>query len=371
MPMHGWGIATRKDYLLVDFTETALATRIAAILAGTVEEAYQLGVRDTPHWSFRKVKPLLGRKIGNRIHDYAYRPFDNRAVFYEPAMIERGDHRLALARHFLEGRQNRSILVSRTGAASGSRVWDVAFAAHSLSDLNLFRRGGAFMYPLYRYPETGDLRLDLDDPSATNPAGRTANFSAHFLKQISQATNLQYTTERLPARKSFGAEDVFAYIYAILHSPGYRSRYAEFLRGDFPRIPVPRTAELFKALARLGESLLSIHLQETDCDASVRFPVTGSNLVQKVRFVSDGADAGSVWVNDTQYFAAVPADVWNFTIGGYQVCHKWLKDRVGRALSYDEMRHYEHIVGALAHTIVLMATIDATIQQMGGWPIAK
>ncbi len=78
---------------------------------------------------------------------------------------------------------------------------------------------------------------------------------------------------------------------------------------------------------------------------------------------------GRVWINATQYFEGVAPEVWEFHIGGYQVCEKWLKDRKGRTLTYDDLTHYQQTVAALAETIRLMAAIDETIEDHGGWPL--
>jgi Type ISP C-terminal specificity domain len=80
-------------------------------------------------------------------------------------------------------------------------------------------------------------------------------------------------------------------------------------------------------------------------------------------------DQGRVWINKTQYFDGVPPEVWEFHVGGYQVCHKWLKDRKGRQLDMNDVVHYERIVGALAETITLMEHIDVAIEEHSGWPI--
>jgi len=66
------------------------------------------------------------------------------------------------------------------------------------------------------------------------------------------------------------------------------------------------------------------------------------------------ADKGWVYINKGQYFEGVRQEVWEFHIGGYQVCEKWLKDRRGRELSYDDIRHYQRIVVALGETGRLM-----------------
>jgi len=101
------------------------------------------------------------------------------------------------------------------------------------------------------------------------------------------------------------------------------------------------------------------------------YPIDGNHKVEKAEYTqpTDNPDQGRVWINKTQYFDNIPLDVWEFHVGGYQVCHKWLKDRKGHTLSYDDIKHYQQIVGALAETITLMEQIDTKIEEYGGWPI--
>lgn len=165
------------------------------------------------------------------------------------------------------------------------------------------------------------------------------------------------------------AEDIFRYIYAVLHAPTYRQRYAEFLKIDFPRVPLTRDVKLFRALCAFGAELVALHLLESPAlDKFItRFPVVGSNEVEKIVYAEEWRDAsgktqrGCVFINKTQYFAGIAPDVWNFHVGGYQVLDKWLKDRKGRALSYDDITHYQKIVVALRETIRVMNKIDAAI----------
>jgi predicted helicase len=168
---------------------------------------------------------------------------------------------------------------------------------------------------------------------------------------------------------TFGPEDVFHYIYAVFHAPTYRSRYAEFLKIDFPRVPLTRDPALFRTLCGLGARLVALHLLEQAAPALTRYPVKGSDRVESVRYTEPGAGAGEgrVWINKDQYFAGVPPEVWAFHIGGYQVAEKWLKDRKGRKLEYADLQHYARIIAALAATIALMAEIDAAIP---AWPLA-
>ena len=148
-----------------------------------------------------------------------------------------------------------------------------------------------------------------------------------------------------------------AYIYAVLHSPSYREKYREFLKVDFPRIPLPTSEEEFDKLVTIGQQLIDLHLMTNaqGWKTTTTFPVAGSQQVDIQKW-----EDNRVWINSKQYFGNVPETVWNFYIGGYQPAQKWLKDRKGRVLSFDEINHYLHIVHALAGTLALMQKIDGT-----------
>ena len=160
-------------------------------------------------------------------------------------------------------------------------------------------------------------------------------------------------------------EDIFHYAYAVFHSPGYRSRYAEFLKIDFPRLPLTGNLELFRALARLGGELTALHLLESPkLDKPITEFIGGRNPeVEKVSWSNEHRVA---WTRRRPPASSgVREDVWSFHIGGYQVCEKWLKDRKGRTLSKDDIAHYQKIVVALAETIRLMKEIDEVIENTG------
>lgn len=171
--------------------------------------------------------------------------------------------------------------------------------------------------------------------------------------------------------KTFGPEDILHYMYAIFYSSGYRSRYAAFLKMDFPRLPLTSDPNLFRALCERGERLLRLHLMEQFGKALPTYPAEGNNIVEKIEYVEiqDQPEQGRVYINKAQCFDGVYSQVWEFHIGGYQVCEKWLKDRKGRVLSFNDIKHYQMIVAALAATIILMEQIDAAIDEYGGWPI--
>jgi len=166
-------------------------------------------------------------------------------------------------------------------------------------------------------------------------------------------------------------------VYGVLHSPVYRSRYKEFLKIDFPSVPATANLELFRALAHLGGDLVALHLMESP---KLDDPITTYTGPRNPEVGRIGWSDDSVWLDaaatkkdraatpGTIGFRGVPEAVWDFHIGGYQVCGKWLKDRKGRRLSEDDLAHYQKIVVALAETIRLMKEIDKVIDARGGWP---
>ena len=203
-------------------------------------------------------------------------------------------------------------------------------------DANLFRRGGVNVLPLYLYPEPGTLETE-----------RRVNFDPAIYAQIREAAGLADELR------------VFDYIYGVLHSPDYRRTCAQFLKIDFPRIPYPASRQVFAHLAEKGGELRRLHLMEDAAIGETPYPFIGegSGEVGKLEYrPSDNGD-GKVFINPEQWFAGVPELAWRFHIGGYQPAQKWLKDRKGRKLSFDDVRHYRKIVKILSETHRIMQEI--------------
>jgi predicted helicase len=195
---------------------------------------------------------------------------------------------------------------------------------------------------------------------------RRPNLNVELIKKLINNWGLNFVEDgKGDLQVTFGPEDILDYVYAILHSPTYRTRYAEFLKIDFPRLPFTSNKTLFKELAGKGSVLVSLYLMESPLINILitKYPIDGDHLVNKVRIEEK---TQRVYINKTQYFEGVPSEVWNFHIGGYQICEKWLKDRKGRKLSIDDINHYQKIVVALKETIRLMNEIDGLITK---WPI--
>ncbi len=195
---------------------------------------------------------------------------------------------------------------------------------------------------------------------------RWPNLAPAFIADIAARLGLAWVPDGTgDLHTTFGPEDVFNYTYAVLHSPTYRSRYAPFLKSDFPRVPLTADLALFRDLAALGAQLVDLHLLRSPALAQPPhgYPQPGTDVVDRVTY--DDKER-RVFINKTQHFTNVPPEVWNFHVGGYQVAEKWLKDRKTRKLTYDDQQHYKRTLAALARTITLMAEIDARIP---AWPL--
>ncbi len=235
-----------------------------------------------------------------------------------------------------------------------------AFVSRTISEAILLSSktsNNAFSFPLNVRNEHAD-----DDLFHSSRSAFQSNLSATFVNECSATL---YPDKR--TRIALQSVEVFNYLYTLLNSPAYRSRYAGFLKTDFPRLPLTGNEELFCALAKLGGELVALHLLESPKLDKPRTEFIGGRNpeVEKLSWSKN-----TVWIDKAQTigFKGVPENVWNFHIGGYQVCQKWLKDRKGRTLSKDDIAHYGKIVIALAETIRLMAEIDQVIDKHGGWP---
>ncbi len=194
---------------------------------------------------------------------------------------------------------------------------------------------------------------------------KLSNFIKQKEKELQEANRLQDTNyEPTP-------EEVFYYIYAILHSPSFRQKYAEFLKMDFPRIPFASDLSIFQSLSRLGEELAQKHLlKQVPKDTAYKelgiYKGKGDNIVLTSDFRAEKTENQThykLYINPTQYFDNVPENVYNFHIGGYQVLDKYLKDRKNRQLTLDEIENIENIVKVLAFTIRQMELIDSQTKE--------
>ena len=266
-----------------------------------------------------------------------YRPFDVRYTYFSKDLLDWPREKTMV--QFLH-RENLDILFPRQLA---NLPYSHALVTNIISEMcvisNRTKEQNA-VYPLYLYPDDQDLDKT-----------RRVNFNPKLYRLL----------QKRAAHPEHGTPDevqVFDYIYGVLHCPAYRDTYAEFLKIDFPRIPWPASPDEFWDVSAKGTELRKLHLMNPATIGPTPYPFTGDgdNVVDKPRF-----EDGRIWINATQYFDSAPEVSWGFFIGGYQPAQKWLKDRKGRALSFDDVKHYQRILKILAETDRIMGTISMTL----------
>jgi predicted helicase len=352
------GIQTSRDFLVIDSNRDVLEQRLNEFIdetkstdeirnlffANSSSPKYLKG--DTRGWRIEEIRPKLQKTdITKLLTKISYRPFDKQFICYTKLLVDWT--REKLQSNLLK--DNLSITIGRQGQVTGDNLWDLIFIQDTISDLNLFYRGGGIVCPLYLYQDSNGQQT-IDQSSE-----RTPNLNTEIVNQIGENVGLKYTNEKETTKDTFAPIDILDYIYAVLHSPTYREKYKEFLKIDFPRVPYPKDRDTFGKLVKLGGEIRQIHLLESPVVEKYisKYPQTGTNIVGKPKY-----ENGKVIINETQYFEDVPEVAWNFYIGGYQPAQKWLKDRKDRELQVDDIRHYMKIIVALTETDRLMKEID-------------
>ena len=370
MPVYVAGFITARDHFVVDFDRRDLLSRIGLALqilncrtrkfaAGIfpVADRNKYPDGDMRGWKLPDARQRIREDASwqERTRSCCYRPFDNRWIYWADWMVDWP--RPEVSRHMLLGGNLGLITPKRVESQA---EWQHALVADEITDhVAVSLKSVDYLFPLRLDPSNGWTPVPKTE--------QTANFAAAFLKALADQLDLKRQGPHgLP--KGVTPEDIFHYAYAVLHCPTYRARYTEFVKVDFPRLPLTGSLKLFRDLAAQGAELVALHLMKSAKldDFLTPWPVEGDNVVEKVGYAEKD---GRVWINEKQYFTGVPLPVWEFHVGGYQVCRKWLKDRKGRTLTCDDTRHYRKIVVALSETMRIMEEIDAIIATHGGWPI--
>lgn len=334
MPVNSTGIVTMADSFAIADTSIQLQERFQRFFSSDVSseeltKQYGLG-KNYSNWILKN-KPLIERdKLKPRL--IGYRPFDYRWTYFDNKILWRW--REKVMRHM----SVPQALGLATARSNKNPHCDHFLVTQSITEAKFAESSTqSCIFPLYIFP----AEQDLDQT-------RRVNFDpALYAKLQALATD---ATRGTPDEVS-----VFDYIYGVLHTPSFRQNYAEFLKTDFPRIPWPETPAVFWSTADLGGELRLLHLMEADAVGTPTYSFTGDgdSVVDKPRFAE-----GKVWINVAQGFEGVSETAWNFYIGGYQPAQKWLKDRKGRALSFDDIKHYQKIIKVLVETDRIMKLLD-------------
>ena len=371
------GIKTDRDALFTDFDKSILQNRIRAALTNEMDDNFKSKFNVKNSSSYKIIEKINNStfKVENA-RDYIYRPFDNISIYYDNGLVSRPA--FEVMKHL--SYNNLTLLTCRQQSTFD---FQHVFISNILSDictLSSQTKETNYAFPLYLYPDEkgqkeavqGDLlgaapstalhvvplpRFAVEDLNIVHPSGRRPNLNIEIVTKFAEKLGLSFCPDHeiKQPENSFNPLDLLDYIYAVLHSPTYREKYKEFLKIDFPRIPYPENADIFWQMVALGREIRQFHLLEHPAlnKFITTFPEGGDCVVEKPIY-----ENGNVKINATQYFGNVPQIAWEFYIGGYRPAYKWLKDRKGRKLSTDDIKHYQKIIIALVNTDRLMKEID-------------
>ena len=297
--------------------------------------------------------------IANNI---SYRPFDSRIIIYTgktKGIV--GYPRFNVMRHLLQ--ENIALNTIRINRDYLFAI----FVTNTITDKTLLSsKDDVNVFPLYLYPTENETNLgEQRKPNLDETIWRKIDACLEGDSRLRGNDNQKNCGNDNQEEHATTPEQIFDYIYGVLHTPSYRERYKEFLKIDFPRIPYPQNAEEFNRITVIGEKLRKLHLmQEIPQPLTVSFNTPGDNVISDLRYEKEIPDqvgddkVGKVFINKTQCFENVPELAWNFYIGGYQPAQKWLKDRKNRTLTYDDIEHYRKIIAILIETHNLMQELE-------------
>ena len=340
-PINVTGIVTARDNFVIGFDKFEIKNRMLqfknlALPDEIVKDTYKL--KDTRSWKLSLARNKLSedKNWDTYYQKILYRPFDIRYIYYTKIMVDWG--RPKYMRHMLE--ENIGILTCRQ---ISSNNWSHALISENLVDDSLISnktKERAYVYPLYLYPDKKNKDLFNYIQTEKEP-----NISPFIFEKIYECYNKKPTPE-----------EILYYIYGIFYSNIYRKTYAEFLKIDFPRVPFTSDYDLFIEMGKLGKELSALHLLKSlELDSPIaKYQGSGDNdRIEKVIYKEDEQ---RIYINKEKYFEGVTPEVWNYHIGGYQVLHKYLKDRKGRMM--EDAPRYCRIVTALNRTIEIQKQID-------------
>jgi predicted helicase len=374
------GIVTTHDQFAISQTQAEARAKVERFLATRNEDEarsiWRLCSQD--QWDYERAMKRLGSGgWESAVREVLYRPFDIRWTVYEPNVAV---HRRERMTSHLQAGPNLGLITSRqTKGETFAHVQVTRLPAEAICMSSKTSNNG-FVFPLYLYAQAGgpQRRLLIEGEST----GRAPNLNPDFVAELESLLALKFVADGTgDLEATFGPEDVFHYVYAVLHAPAYRERYVDFLRYEPPRIALPTDRGYFAGLAERGAELVRLHLFDGPAPpVATNYPVPGSNVIAKghPRYVAPGEpeqegtdtiEVGRVYISQDnrrsgargQYFRGIDPDVWAFHVGGYQVCEKWLKDRRGQTLTLADIEHYQRIVATIAKTIEIMVAVDALV----------
>ena len=217
--------------------------------------------------------------------------------------------------------ENRVICVSGIGSRNGFSC----FISNSIIDLNCME-AGAQCFPLYLYDE--------DEPAENSPDSRMDSLFGESHQPVARSRTrrhaltdggLEHFRKAYPGA-DMSKEDVFYYVYGLLHSPDYRAKYADNLAKELPRIPCVPGVDRFRAFCQAGRDLAGLHLNyETVEPYPLTLTVHGEPTltdadyqVGKMRYGKNGKekDLTTIRYNERITVSGIPLEAYEYIVNG-------------------------------------------------------
>ncbi|WP_270969744.1 type ISP restriction/modification enzyme [Campylobacter upsaliensis] len=270
-----------------------------------------------------------------RITPIAYRPFDTQYTLYSRKQGFLRRTMYGVMQHFLRG-ENLGLCFPKICL---NFIFDYSMVINTIVDRTF---GGSktgsetCIAPLYLY--------DIE--------GKTSNFTPEFLAY----------KEKHQILKDKSPEEILAFIYANLYNPKYRSKYLEYLKIGFPKVSFEVSVKEFERFERLGSELIKLHLMQEIPQDEIDFIFLKESkkpnfkiakYQEKERFVEN-----KIILNEDLAISPIGAEIWNYTIGGYQVLKQWLKYRKDYVCTKEELEHLLKICKILKKTIEIQGKLS-------------
>lgn len=362
-PKNVLGFQTHRDHFAIAHTKKEIEKRLLDLRDSnltTQELKDRYNIKETSFWKIENIRANIqnDRNWKKKIVKCSYRPFDNRWCYLDKSIMDRPRPELI---NFVSGKENICIISSRQQAIPGYyHSWISKLPANDCL-ISTKSREANQVFPLFVHHSSSSL----EEFSGVEP-NKEVNIEKNILKSLEDAWGVNLA--KIKKEKSFTAEQVAYYIYAILNSMGYRERYKDLLKIDYPRIPFVKNFDLFSKISEKGQSLSKLHFlnKEEVKEEKVNFPIPGKNKIESIKYCTEKE---RLYLNKTQYFSGINETMWKFKIGGYEVLSKWLKDRPKKKLTYENIKMFKKIIFSCQKTIFISKEIDDLIQEAGGWPI--
>lgn len=349
------GFASAQDKLTIAFTRTEMLNTVRVFLEEDVSQIKRrFGIKkESRDWQVKSAKEDLERNFGDEtLVPVTCRPFDRRYTVYTGT--SRGFYASPQRRVMdpLLAGGNFALITCKRNRDSSRTHW---VSENIVSKSAISSLDNCYVFPAFKLESSGEDMLG-------NGENLTTNLRSGAIAKFEDRTGLTFDRgmrEHSSPKEAgkIATKDIADYIYGILNTESYLDRYEEHLKVDFPRIPLPKSADQFEIFMKYGRACRRVHLQQVNepIPDNVLRPVLTGQVREPIGSARYDAESQRVIVSEDAYVEKIKPKIWNMKIGGYQPAQKWLKDRKGRRPSSSEWQDYQALLDSLVRIDQLKA----------------